>query len=52
MEKKKKCNIDCSNCKNLNYMTDDKGYVYGYYCMRYNDTVFREEFKSTKTFGG
>lgn len=44
------CNKDCSKCKQLNGRTDDKGYPFGYDCMKYGDSVFREEFSSTKVF--
>lgn len=44
------CNKDCSKCKYLNGKTDDKGYPWGYECMKYGDSVFMEEFENTKTF--
>lgn len=44
------CNKDCSKCKKLNTRTDDKGYVYGYECVKYGDSVLRSEFASTKKF--
>lgn len=44
------CNSDCSKCNQLNVKTDDKGYPWGYQCIKYGDSVFREEFQNTKTF--
>ena len=45
-----KCNKNCNKCNQLNVRTDDKGYPYGYDCMKYGDSVFRSEFESTKEF--
>lgn len=50
MEKIYICNKDCSKCNHLNGKTDDKGYPWGYECMKYGDSVFLEDFKSTKEF--
>ena len=44
------CNKDCEKCKNLNTRTDNKGYPFGYDCLKYKDSVFRKDFKSTKEF--
>lgn len=44
------CNKDCSKCKQLNGRTDDKGYSFGYECMKYGDSVFAEQFGDTKVF--
>lgn len=44
------CNKDCSKCKQLNGRTDDKGYPFGYECMKYGDSVFAEQFGDTKVF--
>lgn len=44
------CNRDCEKCKHLNAKTDNKGYPFGYECMKYWDSVFRSQFKSTKIF--
>ncbi len=44
------CNRDCKKCKWLNTKVDDKGYPWGYECMRYNDSVFSSQFESTKCF--
>ena len=44
------CNRDCSKCKQLNGRTDDKGYLFGYECMKYGDSVFMEQFGDTKVF--
>lgn len=44
------CNKDCNKCKQLNIKTDDKGYPWGYECMKYRNSVFRDEFENTKTF--
>lgn len=45
-----KCNKNCKKCKQLNVRTDDKGYPYGYDCLKYGDSVFQYEFESTKEF--
>ena len=44
------CNRDCTKCKKLNIKTDDKGYPWGYECLKYDDSVFREHFQDTKEF--
>lgn len=44
------CNKNCNKCSKLNVRTDDKGYPYGYECMKYGDSVFRKEFLNTKYF--
>ena len=35
MEKTYICNKDYSKCNHLNRKTDDKGYPWGYECMKY-----------------
>ena len=44
------CSRDCTKCRSLNTLTDDKDYPWGYECMKYGDTVQREDFRSTKEF--
>ncbi len=44
------CNRNCQNCKKLNIRTDDKGYPYGYECLKYGDSVLEEQFQNTKYF--
>jgi len=44
------CNKDCNKCKYLSGRTDDKGYPFGYECMKYKDSVFEGHFKNTKIF--
>jgi hypothetical protein len=44
------CNKDCEKCKQLNIKVDDKGYPWGYECLKYGDSVFREHFQDTKEF--
>lgn len=44
------CNKDCNKCKQLNGRTDDKGYTFGYECMKYGDSVFENQFRDTKVF--
>lgn len=38
--------------KELNTRVDDKGYPYGFKCMKYGDSVNRDDFYSTKEFNG
>ena len=42
------CNKNCNKCKRLNIRTDDKVCGYGYDCLKYGDSVFQNEFESTK----
>lgn len=44
------CNRNCEKCRQLNARTDDKGYPFGYDCLKYGDSVFQEQFKDTKVF--
>lgn len=44
------CNRDCEKCKQLNVKVDDKGYPWGYECLKYGDSVFLEKFRDTKEF--
>ena len=36
--------------KKLNIKVDNKGYPWGYECLKYGDSVFREHFQDTKEF--
>lgn len=45
-----KCNKDCNKCNRLNIKVDDKGYPWGYECLKYGDSVFKENFQDTKEF--
>lgn len=44
------CNKNCDKCRNLSGSVDGKGIPYVYECMKYKDTVFKEQFNSTKAF--
>lgn len=44
------CRRNCNMCKHLSGRTDDKGYPYGYECLKYGDSVFKEKFGYTKIF--
>lgn len=44
------CSRDCNKCKQLNIRVDDKDYPWGYECLKYGDSVFREDFTNTKCF--
>ncbi len=44
------CNKDCNKCKYLNGRVDEKGYPYGYDCLKYGDSVFQSDFEDTKEF--
>lgn len=44
------CSRDCKKCQSLNTLTDDKGYPWGYECLKHGDTVKKEDFGSTKEF--
>lgn len=44
------CHKNCNGCKKLNIRVDDKGYPYGYECMKYENSVFESDFEITKTF--
>lgn len=44
------CNKNCKTCKHLNTKVDAKRYPYGYECMKYYDSVFRNKFEDTKEF--
>ena len=46
----KKCNKNCEDCSYLNTKTDDKGYPWGYECIKFGDSVFESEFDRTKEF--
>lgn len=50
MDDKIICNRNCLKCSSLNVKTDNKGYPWGYECMKYGDSVFQTEFQSTKEF--
>ena len=45
-----KCHNDCNKCRQLNIKTDNKGYPWGYECLKYGDSVCEEHFKDTKEF--
>ncbi len=45
-----KCKKDCRKCSQLNVRIDDKGYPYGYDCLKYGDSVFEEQFTNEKSF--
>lgn len=45
-----RCNKDCNKCKWLNGKVDDKGYTWGYECMKCGDSVMKDQFKDTKEF--
>lgn len=47
-----KCSRDCEKCRRLNTKVDAKGYPWGYDCLKYGDSVFKSEFKSTKNWKG
>ena len=44
------CNKNYKTCKHLNTRVDAKWYPYGYECMKYYDSVFRNKFEDTKEF--
>lgn len=44
------CNKECNNCKYLGARTDEKGYPFGWECLKYNDSINKEDFQSTKEF--
>ena len=44
------CNKDCNSCRQLNIKVDDKGYPWGYECLKYGDSVLQKEFSDTKEF--
>ena len=44
------CNKDCNKCKQLNIKVDDKGYPWGYECLKYGDSVLIKNFSDTKQF--
>lgn len=44
------CNRNCKNCKQLNTRVDNKGYPYGYDCLKHGDSVFEHDFERTKAF--
>lgn len=39
------CNKDCTK-------VDDRGYPWGYECLKYGNSVLQEDFRNTKTFCG
>ena len=47
-----KCDKECDNCKELSTRVDDKGYPFGYECMKYDDSINKNDFHSTKEFNG
>lgn len=46
----KVCNRNCKKCSKLNVKVDDKGYPWGYECLKYGDSVFENKFLDTKEF--
>ena len=44
------CSKDCNKCQQLNVKVDAKGYPWGYECLKYGDSIFREKFLDTKQF--
>lgn len=46
----KVCNRNCKKCSRLNVKVDDKGYPWGYECLKYGDSVFENKFLDTKEF--
>ncbi len=50
MKNNQECNRDCSRCRYLSARTDDKSYPWAYECLKFEDSVFREDFKNTKVF--
>jgi len=44
------CNRDCTQCTQLNIKTDNNGKPWGYDCLKYDDSVFVDEFGNTKEF--
>lgn len=50
MGKMVECNRNCEKCRYLNGRTDDKGYPFGYDCLKHGDSVSKKDFGSTKTF--
>lgn len=44
------CGKNCKNCRHLNVKIDNKGYPWGYDCLKYGDSVFEKDFTSTKSF--
>lgn len=45
-----KCHLVCKGCEYLNTKTDNKGYPWGYECVKYNSSVFLGDFYNTKEF--
>lgn len=50
MTKIVECKKNCEKCKQLNTRTDDKGYPWGYECLKFGDSVMKSEFSVTKLF--
>lgn len=47
---KQQCNKKCKKCRFLNTKTDNKGYAFGYECLKYGDSVFENDFSNIKFF--
>lgn len=46
-----KCNKDCRQChKYGSAKTDDKGYPFGYECLKYNESINHENVAKEKIF--
>ena len=50
MPELKTCNKNCRECSKLNVRVDDKGYPFGYECMKYEDSILEDELYTTKRF--
>lgn len=46
----KQCNRNCKTCRSLNVKTDTKSYPYAYECMKFDNSVLKKDFESTKYF--
>lgn len=44
------CNRDCGRCRSLNGRAEKNGQPWGYECLKYGDTIEKEQLHSTKTF--
>lgn len=44
------CGRDCEKCKSLNGRAEKNGQPWGYECMKYGDTIDKDQLHSTKTF--
>lgn len=44
------CDKNCKECENLNALTDIYGQPWCYECLKFNDTIFDENFEGIKEF--